>query len=48
MLLITDEKKKIHFLSQCFVGKTHDYARLKSLFNPIEKDWFENHHIQVN
>jgi hypothetical protein len=48
MLLITDEEKQIHFLSKCFIGKSHDYAILKSLFKPVESSWFNNHHIKVD
>ncbi len=36
------------FLSKCFIGKSHDYAILKSLFKPVESSWFNNHHIKVD
>jgi hypothetical protein len=47
-LLIGNEEKKILFLSKCFVGKSHDYAILKSLFKPLEEGWFKDHHIKVD
>ena len=37
----------IHFLSKCWVGKSHDYAQLKVEF-PAEKPWFEDLKLGVD
>jgi DDE superfamily endonuclease len=46
-MVITTKDKRIHFLSKCYVGKTHDYALLKNEFPPQE-DWFSNHRVRVD
>ncbi|MFN4257563.1 MAG: transposase family protein [Saprospiraceae bacterium] len=39
-MIISTKDKRIHYLSQVYVGKAHDYAILKEEFPP-EKAWFE-------
>lgn len=46
-MLICNESKEILYLSNCFIGKTHDYSMLKEEFPP-DKNWFENFTIRVD
>ena len=46
-MMIATKDKYIHYLSPCYIGKTHDYALLKSEFPP-HNDWFSEHKIRVD
>ena len=46
-MIIATKEKYIHYLSHCYIGKTHDYALLKSEFPP-QNDWFSEHKIRVD
>lgn len=46
-MIITTKDKHIHFVSRCYVGKTHDYALLKSEFEP-HKNWFSDHKVRID
>ncbi len=37
----------MHYLSNCWVGKTHDYTILKEEFPP-EKDWFVDKYVRID
>lgn len=45
--MISNVKRKILYLSQCWVGKTHDFKLLKLEFPP-EQNWFANFKIRVD
>jgi hypothetical protein len=45
--MISNVKRKILYLSQCWVGKTHDFKLLKIEFPP-EQNWFANFKIRVD
>ena len=40
-------KRKILYVSKCWVGKTHDFKILKEEFPP-EQNWFANFRIRVD
>ena len=46
-LIISNVGRKILYLSQCWVGKTHDFKLLKLEFPP-EQDWFRNFKVRVD
>ena len=46
-MIIATKDKYIHYLSGCYIGKTHDYALLKSEFSP-QKNWFSQHKVRVD
>ena len=46
-MIIATKDKYIHYLSGCYIGKTHDYALLKSEFPP-QKNWFSQHKVRVD
>ncbi len=46
-MIITTSDRYVHYVSQCWVGKSHDYCLLKHEFPP-EKDWFTNHRVRVD
>lgn len=46
-MVIASQDKYIRYMSQCYVGVSHDYSILKTEFPP-EKDWFEHHIIRVD
>ena len=46
-MVITTDDKFIRYLSQAYVGKTHDYALLKHEFPP-EKDWFSQLNVRID
>ena len=45
--MISNVKRKILYLSKCWVGKTHDFKLLKLEFPP-EQNWFENFKVRVD
>lgn len=45
--MISNVKRKILYLSQCWVGKMHDFKLLKLEFPP-EQNWFANFKIRVD
>ena len=46
-MIIVDKSKYIHYLSNCYIGKTHDYALLKSEFPP-EREWFSHYQVRMD
>jgi hypothetical protein len=48
MLLLTDSKKRIKFLSPAYCGSAHDYAVLKKELPPESKLWFDAHQLYVD
>ena len=46
MILATTDRY-IHFLSKCWVGKSHDYTQLKMEF-PAEQFWFKDQVLGVD
>jgi hypothetical protein len=46
-MIIATKGKYIHYLSHCYVGKTHDYSLLKTEFPP-QNDWFSDHKVRVD
>ena len=46
MILATTDRY-IHFLSKCWVGKSHDYTQLKVEF-PANQGWFMGHEVGVD
>ena len=45
--MISNVKRKILYLSQCWIGKIHDFKILKEEFPP-EQNWFENFKVRVD
>jgi DDE superfamily endonuclease len=45
--MISNVKRKILYLSKCWVGKMHDFKLLKLEFPP-EQNWFANFKIRVD
>ena len=45
--MISNEKKQILYISNCYVGKEHDFTILKNEFPPGQ-NWFKNYHIQLD
>lgn len=48
MLVISDKKKRILFLSQPYCGSVHDYAILKDEFPISEPLWFSENDVYVD
>lgn len=46
-LVISEQKKRICYLSRSRIGKIHDYKFMKEIFNP-DLNWFENFNIKVD
>lgn len=46
-LIISTLDKYVHFVSELYVGKAHDFSILKDEFPPEEK-WFENFNVRVD
>jgi DDE superfamily endonuclease len=46
-LILSNPERRILFLSDCWVGKTHDYRLLKEEFPPPQ-DWFTEFEVQVD
>lgn len=46
MILATTDRY-IHFISKCWVGKSHDYTQLKTEFPP-DQLWFKDHLVGVD
>jgi hypothetical protein len=46
-MIIATKDKYIHYLSHCYIGKTHDYSLLKTEFTP-QNDWFSDHKVRVD
>ena len=46
-LIISNLGRKILYLSQCWVGKIHDFKLLKVEFPP-EQEWFKNFKVRVD
>ena len=46
-MIITTPDRYIHYVSRCWVGKSHDYRMLKHEFPP-EKGWFTSHRVRLD
>uniref|UniRef100_UPI001FF55AAB transposase family protein n=1 Tax=Telluribacter sp. SYSU D00476 TaxID=2811430 RepID=UPI001FF55AAB len=46
-MIISTSDRYIHYVSRCWVGKSHDYRMLKHEFPP-EFNWFENHAVRLD
>lgn len=46
-MIIATPDRYIHYVSQCWVGKSHDYSLLKDEFPP-EQGWFKKHRIRLD
>lgn len=46
-MIISTSDKYIHYVSPCWVGKSHDFCILKEEFAPQEA-WFKNHEVQLD
>lgn len=46
-MIITTPDRYIHYVSRCWVGKSHDYRVLKYEFPP-EKAWFTDHRVRLD
>lgn len=46
-MIISTLDKYIHYTSECYVGKTHDFSLLKSEFDP-DLSWFKGYQIRVD
>jgi DDE superfamily endonuclease len=46
-LVISNPGRRILYLSQCWVGKVHDFKLLKAEFPPTQK-WFKNFRVRVD
>ena len=45
--MISNEKKQILYVSNCYVGKEHDFSMLKHEFPP-DQPWFKNYYVQLD
>jgi len=48
MLVISNSKKRILFLSNPYCGSVHDYSILKSEFDPADPLWFAENDVFVD
>ncbi len=46
-MVISTPDRYIHYVSRCWVGKSHDYRMLKHEF-PAELGWFKKHAVQLD
>ena len=46
-MIISTPDRYIHYMSRCWVGKSHDYRMLKYEFPP-EQNWFKNHIVRLD
>lgn len=46
-MIISTFDKYIHYVSECYVGKTHDFSLLKTEFCP-DLNWFEGYQVRVD
>lgn len=46
-MTLSDEARRILYLSHCWVGKTHDYRMFQEEFPP-EQHWFETFCVRVD
>ena len=46
-MILSNPQKKILYVSNCWVGKTHDYRMLLEEFPP-EQEWFKNFRVRVD
>lgn len=45
--MISNQTKKILYVSQCYVGKEHDFSILKNEFCP-GRGWFKKYQVQLD
>ncbi|MGH7453386.1 MAG: transposase family protein [bacterium] len=46
-MILSNPQRKVLYVSNCWVGKTHDYGIFKEEFPP-EQDWFKDHRVRVD
>lgn len=46
-MILSNPRKKVLYVSKCWVGKTHDYRMLTQEFPP-EQEWFKNFRVRVD
>lgn len=46
-MILSNPQRKVLYVSNCWVGKTHDYRMFKEEFPP-EQDWFKDFQVQVD
>lgn len=46
-MILSNTQKKILYLSNCWVGKTHDYRMFQAEFPP-EQQWFADFRVRVD
>lgn len=46
-MIITTPDRYIHYVSRCWVGKSHDYRLLNYEF-PADQSWFVNHCVRLD
>jgi len=46
-MIISTKNTYIHYVSQCYEGKSHDYSMLKAEFDPAKK-WFKKFIVRVD
>jgi len=46
-MIISTLDKYIHYVSECYIGKTHDFSLLKTEFCP-DLNWFDGYQVRVD
>ena len=46
-MILSNPQRKVLYVSNCWVGKTHDYRMFKEEFPP-KQDWFKNFRVRVD
>ena len=46
-MILSNTHRKVLYVSNCWVGKTHDYRMFKKEFPP-EQDWFKGFQVRVD
>jgi hypothetical protein len=46
-VILSSPQRKVLYVSNCWVGKTHDYRMFKEEFPP-EQNWFKNFQVRVD
>ena len=46
-MILSNPRKKVFYVSRCWVGKTHDYRMFTEEFPPSQ-DWFKDFRVRVD
>ena len=46
-MILSNPRKKVLYVSRCWVGKAHDYGMFKEEFPP-DQDWLKNFCVRVD